>query len=161
MADPTIQRAILKGVLSLPRPILRLVSGGGVVYRGGRTLDARFQYLARQARGLPPLTSLPPAEARQAAAEALSAVAGAPEPGVAAEPVTIDGAGGVIDARVYRPADQDPAAPMVVYAHMGGGVIGDLETAHVFCTMLAKIARCPVLSSPGMLKSFYKLQNLN
>ena len=36
---------------------------------------------------------------------------------------------------------------MLVYAHMGGGVIGDLETAHVFCTMLAKIARGPVVSA--------------
>jgi acetyl esterase/lipase len=35
---------------------------------------------------------------------------------------------------------------VLVYAHMGGGVIGDLETAHVFCTVLAKLARCPVLS---------------
>ena len=39
MADPAIQRAALKGVLSLPKPVLRLLSGGGVVYRGGRTLD--------------------------------------------------------------------------------------------------------------------------
>jgi acetyl esterase len=146
MADPTIERAILRGVLALPRPILRLIAGGGVVYRGGRTLDPRFQYLARQSRGAPPLSSLPPVEARQAASEALSAVAGAPEPGVATEAVTIDGPGGIIDARAYRPSDQDPAAPMLVYAHMGGGVIGDLETAHVFCTILARIARCPVVS---------------
>jgi len=146
MPDLEIQRAILRGVLSLPRPILRLAAGGGVVYRGGRTLDPRFQYLARQARGAPPLTSLPPAEARQAAAEALRAVAGAPEPGVATEPLTIDGPGGIIDARLYRPADQDPAAPMLVYAHMGGGVIGDLENSHVFCTMLARIGHGPVLS---------------
>ena len=50
MADPAIQRAILRGVLSLPQPILRLASGGAVVYRGGRTLDPRFQFLAHQAR---------------------------------------------------------------------------------------------------------------
>jgi acetyl esterase/lipase len=29
---------------------------------------------------------------------------------------------------------------------MGGGVIGDLDTAHVFCSLLAAIARAPVLS---------------
>jgi acetyl esterase/lipase len=34
----------------------------------------------------------------------------------------------------------------MIYAHMGGGVIGGLETCHVFCTILASCARCPVLS---------------
>ena len=52
MADPAIQKAALKGLLSLPRPVLRLLSGGGVVYRGGRTLDPRLQFLARRARGV-------------------------------------------------------------------------------------------------------------
>jgi acetyl esterase/lipase len=146
VADPTIQRAILKGVLSLPQPVLRLASGGSVVYRGGRTLDPRLQFLAHRARGLAPMTRLTPPEARAAAAEALAAVEGRPEPGVATEPVAIGAATGTIDARAYRPAAQDPAAPLLVWAHMGGGVIGDLETSHVFCTILAALARCPVLS---------------
>jgi acetyl esterase/lipase len=34
----------------------------------------------------------------------------------------------------------------MIFAHFGGGVIGDIETAHVFCTILATIGRCPVLS---------------
>ena len=34
----------------------------------------------------------------------------------------------------------------MVFAHFGGGVIGDLETCHVFCTILAKVARCAVVS---------------
>jgi acetyl esterase/lipase len=33
-----------------------------------------------------------------------------------------------------------------VYLHMGGGVIGDLETGHAFCSILAKGARCAVVS---------------
>jgi acetyl esterase/lipase len=33
-----------------------------------------------------------------------------------------------------------------VFAHFGGGVIGDLDTCEVFCSILAKIVRCPVLS---------------
>ncbi|RYF94009.1 MAG: alpha/beta hydrolase, partial [Caulobacteraceae bacterium] len=46
----------------------------------------------------------------------------------------------------YRPADQDSAAPLLVFAHFGGGVIGDLDTCHAFCGMLARYGRCAVLS---------------
>ena len=146
MADPAFQRAILHGILSLPRPALRLMSGGGVVYVGGRTLDPRLQFLAHQARNAPSMASLTPQEARAGSALGFKLVQGAPEPGVSVEPHILDGPRGSIGARAYRPVGQDPAAPVLVYAHMGGGVIGDLETAHVFCTILARIARCPVLS---------------
>src|SRR5215472_15533130 len=154
MADLAIQKAALKGMLSLPRPILRLLAGGGVVYRGGRTLDPRFQFLASQARNQPSLASLTPQDARVASAQGLKAVEGQVEPGVAIETLAIppageasgDASGEPIRARAYRPADQDPAAPVMVYAHMGGGVIGDLDTSHEFCSILAAIARCPVVS---------------
>jgi acetyl esterase/lipase len=146
MADPALQNVALKGVLSLPRPLLRLMAGGGVVYRGGRTLDPRLQFLAHQARGLASLASLAPPEARFTAAETLKALEGRLEPGVAIENLTLDTEGGPLRARAYRAADQDPAAPVLVFAHMGGGVIGDLETSHALCGLLAAIARCPVLS---------------
>src|SRR5271170_2120778 len=122
MADPTLQRAALKGLRSLPRPVLRLMSGGTVVYRGGRTLDPRFQFLAYQARRLPSLASLTPPEARQAMSRAIRTVSGRREAGVAVEALTVAGAQADLEARAYRPADQDPAAPILVYAHMGGGV---------------------------------------
>ena len=146
MADPAIQKAVVRTLLSLPRPVLRLLSGGGVVYQGGRTLDPRFQFLAHQARALPQLASLTPQEARLASAQGLRTLEGSLEPGVAIETLSIDSGGGPVDARAYRPADQDPAAPLMVFAHMGGGVIGDLDTCHVFASMLAAIARCPVIS---------------
>jgi acetyl esterase len=146
MARASTQRLVLRKLLSLPPPVLRLMSGGGVVYQGGRTLDPRFQFLAAQARNAPPMTSLTPAEARAASAEALSQMAGDPEPGVRTEDLTIDGPRGPIPLRAYRPDTQAPETPLMVYAHMGGGVIGDLETCHVFCTLLAKLARCAVIS---------------
>ncbi len=34
MADPAVQKAILKVMLSLPTPVLRMLSGGGVVWPG-------------------------------------------------------------------------------------------------------------------------------
>lgn len=140
------QRLIARTLLSLPAPVLRLMSGGGVVYKGGRTLDPRLQFLAAQARGAPPMESLSPEEARRGETQAIAAVAGSPEPGVTWEDLAVPGDAGEIPARAYRPQGQDPEAPLMVWAHMGGGVIGTIETTHAFCTLLAKIARGPVLS---------------
>jgi acetyl esterase len=146
MPSAQTQRFIAHTLLSLPTPILRLMAGGGVVFQGGRTLDPRLQFLAAQARGMPPMPSLSPEAARQASAAGLALVAGEPEEGVRVESLSIPGPDGPILARAYRPDTQDPAAPLMVWAHMGGGVIGDLETSHVFCTILARCARGPVIS---------------
>jgi acetyl esterase/lipase len=146
MAGATAQRLIAKTILSLPPPVLRLMAGGAAVHKGGRTLDPRLQFLAAQARRQPAMETLSPVEARQAETAALSAVGGAPEPGVRWERLAIAGPPGDIPARAYRPQDQDAAMPLIVWAHMGGGVIGSLETSHVFCTILAKLVRAPVLS---------------
>jgi acetyl esterase/lipase len=146
MADPAVQRAILKGVLSLPSPVLRALSGGSVVYQGGRTLDPRLQFLANMARAAPSMTTLQPPEARAGSAGAIAAVAGALEPGIRTEDLSIDGEGGPIPLRAYRPANQDAGAPLIVFAHMGGGVIGDLDMCGAFCSILAAVGRTAVLS---------------
>jgi len=146
MANPATQRLVVRRLLSLPTPMLRLMSGGGVVYQGGRTLDPRLQYLAAQTRGAPPMTSLSPEEARRANCAAVAVMSGDPEPDVRCEDLGIPGPGGQIPARLYRPAGQDVQAPLMVFAHMGGGVIGDLETCHAFCSILAKAGRAPVIS---------------
>jgi acetyl esterase len=146
VADPTVQKYALRAVLSLPRPILRGLAGGGVVYVGGRTLDPRLQFLAAQGRRAPPLSSLTPAEARVGGAASAIPLAGRPDPRVRLENLSVPGAAGDVGARAYRPADQDPAAPLMVFAHFGGGVTGDLDICETFCTILARVARCPILS---------------
>jgi acetyl esterase/lipase len=146
MAWPSIKRLALRALLSLPPPALRLLAGGGVVYRGGRTLDPRFQFLAAMESRRPALETLPPEEARIASAQRLAMVSGPVEPGVGVETLIIDGPSGPLTARAYRPEDQDPAAPALVYAHSGGGVIGDLDRSEGFCRILARLARCPVIS---------------
>jgi len=146
MAGPATQRLILRKLLGLPTPILRLLSGGAAIYQGGRTLDPRLQFLSAQARGGPAMTQMAVDEARRANALFVTAMTGDPEPGVTWEYLAIEGPAGAIPARAYRPPVQDPAAPLMVFAHFGGGVVGDIETCHAFCTILAKVARCPVLS---------------
>ncbi|MDP1630931.1 MAG: alpha/beta hydrolase [Caulobacter sp.] len=146
MADPALQKVLLKVMLSLPTPVLRMMSGGGVVYQGGRTLDPRFQFLTAGAGRMPPMSSLSAEEARAASAAGLAMMAGKLEPGVRTETLSIEGPGGLLRLRAYRPADQDAAAPLMVFAHFGGGVIGDLETCDAFCSQLARIGRTAVLS---------------
>jgi acetyl esterase len=146
VADPAIQHAALKTALSLPRPLLRLLSGGGVVYRGGRTLDPRFQFLASHGRGLPALDKVTPQEARLISIQMIKGLEGRLERGVSLENLTLETEAGPLAARAYRPAEQDPVAPVLVFAHMGGGVIGNLDTSHLFCGILATVAKTPVLS---------------
>src|SRR5450755_3606764 len=106
MPSAATQRLIVRKLLSLPTPVLRLMAGGGVTYQGGRTLDPRLQYLAAQSRSAPPMTSLSPEEARRAGAGAVAMMSGPPEPGVRSEPLAIPGPGGAIPARLYRPDAQ-------------------------------------------------------
>lgn len=146
MAETAIQKFILQRLLSLPTPILRGLSGGGVVYQGGRTLDPRVQFLANAARRSPGLSVLSPPDARAASAAGMAMLKAPLEKGVKTEPLAVEGPGGPIPCRVYRPALQNSTAPVLVYAHFGGGVIGDLETSDAFCSILAKIARCAVIS---------------
>ncbi|HEY2481258.1 MAG TPA: alpha/beta hydrolase [Caulobacteraceae bacterium] len=146
MADLALRRFQLRLMLSLPAPILRALAGGGTVHIGGRTLDPRLQFLASQAAGAPPLSSLPLADARAGAAGMTALLSGRPETGVKVEALTVPGADGEIAARAYRPQTQNEASPLLVFAHFGGGVIGDLDTCEVFCAILAKEARLPVLS---------------
>lgn len=146
MTSVGVQRLIVLLLLSLPSPILRLMAGGGVVYRGGRTLDPRLQFLAVQARRGPRISTLTPEEARRGETEGLAPLQGVPERQVRCESLTVPGADGDIPARLYRPDHQDAASPLIVWAHMGGGVMGTLDTSHAFAGLLARIARAPVLS---------------
>lgn len=147
MADLAVQKAILKAVLRLPPPILRALSGGGAVEVGGRTLDPQFQMLAWLARKQPKLSdAVPPERMRAGAKLAFALGQGKLEPKTSCDPVVVPSQDGDIPARVYRPADQDPQAPILVWLHQGGGVIGDLDTSHAFCSILSADLRAPVLS---------------
>ena len=144
--DFNAQRLALKAALALPGPVLGAMSGDEPAEVGGRRIDPRLRFLAHQARGQGKITQLQPAEARAASAGGLAMLAAEPEPGVRWEPMSLPVDHGFVPARLYRPDGQDPAAPLLVYLHMGGGVIGDLETHHAFCTILAATGRGAVLS---------------
>lgn len=143
----SLQATIAKLLLKLPASWKVKMAGGKPLEIGGRTLDPNLQFIAHGAANQPPMSSLEPEIAQAAAIEGLGMFAAKPEPGVAFADTTIPGKGGHdIPVRIYRPADQDPNAPMMAYWHMGGGVILNIEACHAFCSMVAKIAKCPIIS---------------
>lgn len=143
----SMQRVMAKAVASLPGSMIVSMSGGKPLTIEGRTLEPQLQLMAWNGREAPPLSSLP-AEMVQAAVKAqLDLFADKLPPGVATEDFDIPGPdGNKVPVRSYRPDGQNPAHPLIVFFHFGGGVIGDMETCHAFCGMLAKGAKAPVLS---------------
>lgn len=142
----SLEKTIINLLLKLPDPILLSLAGGTPVVRDGRTLDARFQFIAHSVtkRGAPPeLTT----EFARHGTEILTVLFGGPlEQGVSYQDRTLQLSGRTIPARSYRPSNQNPQAPLLVFYHFGGGVVGSLETCHAFCSILAKTIGCPVLS---------------
>jgi acetyl esterase/lipase len=146
MADPAIQKQLLKAVLSLPKPVLRAASGGRAVYVGGRTLDPRFQFLVHAARHYASTEGLPEEKARHARALQLAMVAGKREPGVRLEDLALAGPRGEVAARLYRSVEQDPQMAVIVYAHAGEDPEAGFEGCDAFCSIMARCGRAPVLA---------------
>ncbi|MEL6828854.1 MAG: alpha/beta hydrolase [Pseudomonadota bacterium] len=143
----SLQATIVKVMMKLPDGIKRRLSGGAPLELGGRTLDANLQLIAHGASKQPPMSSLEPAVAQAASKQGLAMFMGPAEPGVSWRDQDIPSRRKhKIPVRIYRPDRQDPAKPVMTYYHMGGGVIGDLDTCHTFCQILATRIGCAVIS---------------
>jgi cation diffusion facilitator CzcD-associated flavoprotein CzcO/acetyl esterase/lipase len=82
--------------------------------------------------GLPPLETLPFADARAFMAAAAATRPPSPEVGEVTDGV-LPGPDGDLPYRVYRPAGTDGPLPVVVYFHGGGWVLGDLDSDDPLC----------------------------
>ncbi|MEL7453344.1 MAG: alpha/beta hydrolase [Pseudomonadota bacterium] len=140
------QSTLIKMLLKLPQGLLIKLAGGQPTQIGGRTLDPYLQFISFGASKQPPLSSFEPAISRARAANALAMLAASPDPSISSEDFAIAAPGRQIPVRLYRPSVQTPDHPMMVYMHMGGGVIGDLETCDAFCALLAAKLGTPILS---------------
>ncbi len=105
--------------------------------------EMMIAYLADAGVGVRPDSK--PAE-RRAAMRAMAL-----KPAMERQPVfsvddrTIDGPGGPIPLRVYRPSDR-AGAPVLVWFHGGGWVVGDLDTHDQLCRQLCDAAEVLVVS---------------
>jgi len=112
-----------------------------------RSLDASArQVLDLMANsGHPAIEDLPVPEARVAARMGFIAMQ-APKVEVReVRDLQVQGADGMLPARLYRPGDA-AIQPALIYFHGGGFTIGDLELYDAFCRRIAVASNCAVLS---------------
>ncbi|MFD1646220.1 alpha/beta hydrolase [Haloarchaeobius litoreus] len=93
---------------------------------------------------VPKIPEMTPQEAR-ATMDPLFARAAGEEPVGAVENRTIDGPGGDLPVRIYRPEGEGPH-PTLVFFHGGGFVIGTLDTHDAVCRALTNEAEAVVVS---------------
>lgn len=143
----TLADRITRWVLGLPPSVLLRLAGGRPVVAQGRVLEPALQLGSlRAARQKKQLWQVSPQEAREAANRGFVAPAGEVLPMESIEPLSIPGPAGSVPARVYRPRGLTGPAPLLLYFHQGGFVIGTLDWCEAFCTLLADTARCIVVS---------------
>jgi acetyl esterase len=140
-------RVTVRTISRLPDGVKRLALGRRSVTVDGNTLDATLQlWLAAQhAAGIKGLVM---SEDLAVARSKLRAATAALNVDIAVAGVTtrsIPGPGGPITARHYRP-DNAAGAPLLVYYHGGGFVVGDLDTHDSVCRRICRDAVVHVLS---------------
>jgi acetyl esterase len=142
-----LRKALVHLALSRSPETLIKASGGQPRTVRGMTLDPRLQFLEAQARAQAPAWDQQTPQRLRAQTEAMSSLfGGAGVGGVRTEKVYVTGRSHSVPCRLYLPTVRDNSAPMLVYFHFGGGVVGSLETAHRLCGLIAREAGAPVLS---------------
>ncbi len=102
--------------------------------------------LDRLVVGRPALNTLPVDVGRRAYAESSAKLIPRPAEPVSVEDRTIDGPAGALRVRLYRPPQDAPPRPLVVFFHGGGWVVCDLDTHDAVCRRLALGADAVVVS---------------
>ena len=140
-----------RGIASLGPRTQRLLSGGRRIEVDGQVLDPGIQLMlaAMRLRGGDELVPSPeitaPALRARMRRDARS-VARWPTQVAAVHERSVDGAVGPLPARHYIPAASAAPAPLLVFLHGGGWVLGDLETHDEACRRLCRDAGVHVLS---------------
>jgi acetyl esterase len=147
---PAAEHRLLKAVCGLPRWLLRRLFGPPVQIEG-QTLAPDIQALLGMAKlaGSESFTEgVPVATARRNRRLEAEVVAERPPlPMARVEPLEIPGPAGTIAARRYVPHGAPAeSAPLLVYLHGGGWVIGDLDTHDSPCRFLAANSGVQVLA---------------
>jgi acetyl esterase/lipase len=137
----------LKVIPWVPTRAKRLLSGGRDVIIDGNTLDPTLQLALSGLRafGMNGLVLGQDPAASRAQLREMTFGFGGPQIHVGVSDVSIPGPAGPIPARHYRPATSGPA-PLVVFYHGGGWVIGDLDTHDPLCRLTCRDADVHVLS---------------
>lgn len=140
----TLPQKVLRAALSLPESVIRILAGPTPTIEG-RTLDpATSLILAFERWGVAGGRESDPVLRRESMLESTALVMPRIE-SIDVRDTTIPGPAGPLRARVYR-ADTSTEAPIIVYYHGGGWVVGDLDTHDGSCRMLALHSGCVVVA---------------
>ena len=139
----------LRGLMSLPPPLMRRLAGPPVVV-DGLTLDLEIQWLLRlrDLTGEAVLETLPIPDGRREVRRQ-GRLSGGSQPIGAVRDLQVAGATGPLPARLYVPRaqlDSTAPAPMLVFFHGGGMIYGDLDSHDPTCRLLAERAGVRVLA---------------
>ncbi|MGW0158116.1 alpha/beta hydrolase [Mycobacterium sp. NPDC003323] len=128
----------------IPDPAKRLLLGRRSVTIDGNTLDTSLQLLltAQRASGIGGLVASDDVGVARAQLDAASAAFGT-DIVVPSRDFTVPGPDGSLRVRHYR---ADAGAPLLVFLHGGGFVVGSLDTHDGFCRRLCQDAGVHVLS---------------
>jgi acetyl esterase len=142
-----VQRALLRGLVALPEPLVRVAAGPRVRSPDGYVLDVEAQLLLRaaEATGRPEPSELGVAGAR---AEMEQSVPIVDYRSVAARSAdqSIPGPRGPLPVRIYHPRSRCAPRPVLVYFHGGGFVVGSIASHDGVCRTLAREADAIVVS---------------
>src|SRR5688572_28153242 len=142
------QKVIVSGAGKLPPRVQRLIAGGRPVRLDGQELDPEIQLmlLLLKLGGRSSFEELPVSAARAEIRREAALYSGSPLPIARIEELEVPGAAGALRARMYVPDGIASLAPLLVYLHGGGWVVGDLDTHDQPCRFLAQEARVRVLA---------------
>ncbi|MEP6952755.1 MAG: alpha/beta hydrolase [Solirubrobacteraceae bacterium] len=149
-ARQRIEYRIARAFSALPPRLQVRLSGGKPVVIDGQTLEPDIQLALAliERRGLPPMETLTPEQARKLTLSQSRGSQGPSVPVGAVGDLQVDGATGPLPARHYAPAGFDGREPaaLLVFFHGGGFVVGGLDSHDLPCRLLCKHAGVHVLS---------------
>ncbi|MGO9181997.1 alpha/beta hydrolase [Mycobacterium sp.] len=143
----TVAGAGLKVIPWIPAPAKRGLFGGRSIVIDGNTLDPTLQLMlsASRAVGIDGLVVDDDTGASRAQTRRTCMGMPGPQIHVEVDDLSLPGPAGELRARHYRPP-HGGAAPLLVFYHGGGWVIGDLDTHDAVCRLTCRDAGIHVLS---------------
>ena len=137
----------LRSLPRIPDAVKRLLLGGHSITIDGNTLDTTLQLMltGQKLVGIDGLASSPDVAVARAQLSVIAASFRQNIPVASVTNLSVPGPAGDIPARHYRPIDGDEA-PLLVFYHGGGQVIGDLDTHDDLCRHICRDGAVHVLS---------------
>ena len=147
-----ILQRLAQALAALPPQLQVRLSGRAPVQLDGDTLapDIQLMLSLMERRGVPPIETLSPQEARAMRRRLAAVFGGTP---IAVGPVRdleldteVSGGPAPLRARHYAPAEPGGPHPLLVFFHGGGFLYGDLDTHDAVCRVLCRHGGAHILA---------------